>query len=78
MIVMLTIVIIILLVCFEEISELNDKVEDISCELSYLKTEISDLVELENIEVIDGEIIDFKAGTLKAPIIRNGEIIDER
>ncbi len=78
MIVMLTIVIIILLVCFEEISELNDKVEDISCELSYLKTEISDLVELENIEVIDGEIIDFKAGMLKAPIIRNGEIIDER
>lgn len=78
MIVMLTIVIIVLLACFEEISELNDKVEDISCELSYLKTEISDLVELENVEVIDDEIIDFKAGMLKAPIIRNGEIIDER
>ena len=77
MIIMLAIMIIILLVCFNEISELNDRLEDVCRDLYYLKHEISDLVELENVHVVDGEIIDFKSGALKAPTIRNGEIIDE-
>ncbi len=77
MIVLLTIAIIIILLGFcEGISELNDKVEDMNYKLSYLKTEISDLK--TEISDLKGEIIDFKAGSLKAPIIRNGEIIDER
>ena len=65
------IAIVILLVCFNEISELNDRMEDMSRDISVLKSEISTY---NDVRALDGDIIDFKPERLHIPSIKNGVI----